>query len=184
MLKVVFLGDTNVGKTSLLNCLNGNPFAMTTPTIGAGASRTTQIVDDREWTFVLWDTAGQERYRSLVPMYLRGANYIFFVFDLSNPSSLEGLRKWVDLARTHSPELFCILIGNKRDLHFEVNLDEVREFEQEIGALGYFQVSARTGAGVCDLLPFIARHGQEIEKRSEGEKPSKKEERNEENGCC
>jgi small GTP-binding protein len=184
MLKVVFVGNAGVGKTTLLNRLIGNTFNENIPTINATNFRMTQNVGDHEWTFVLWDTAGQERFRSLVPMFFRGAHYIFLIFDLSDRQSFEDLSKWMELVREYSVELAVILIGNKADLEPAVEMDAIEAYQQEINAPIYFLVSAYTSEGINFLLPFIAQHAQEAEQgATKGDAPSGKPQ-NETEGCC
>jgi small GTP-binding protein len=174
MLKVVLVGDAGVGKTALWNCLIRNPITETSSTVSPQTVTIRQIVDGLEWTFVLWDTAGQEVYRSLVPMYFRGAHYVFLVFDLSNPGSYPGLQAWRALIEEHLPKGVPILIGNKSDLDIALTRDSVEKFRKEIKAPQSFYVSARSGEGVDSLLPFIARHARENEDPPTQTKESRK----------
>ena len=91
--KLVLLGDSGVGKSSLVYRFVHNdfrPFSEST----IGASFLSKIVNDVH--FKVWDTAGQEKYRSLSSMYFRGAAAAILVFDVTNVKSFEGLQSWVD----------------------------------------------------------------------------------------
>jgi small GTP-binding protein len=75
----------------------------------------------------LWDTAGQERYRSLAPMYYRGASAAVVVFDVTNRDSFEGAKSWVkELQRRGDPNCVIALAGNKADIR------EKRAVEAEV----------------------------------------------------
>ena len=94
-MKIVVIGDSGVGKTSLLQqYMNGKMNAQTKPTIGADFSKKTIEVDGQEVTLQIWDTAGQERFQSLGYAFYRGADCCALVYDLTNSSSFENLDKW------------------------------------------------------------------------------------------
>jgi len=78
-IKTVFIGESNTGKTSMVYRLMKNEFSNYSEST-IGASFVTVKYDDI--TYQIWDTAGQERYNSLIPMYCKNAELIFFVFDL------------------------------------------------------------------------------------------------------
>lgn len=63
----------------------------------------------------MWDTAGQERYRSLIPTYLKNAHLVVFVYDVTKPSSLQGLRVWQKLFIEHQ-QAPGIVVANKTDI--------------------------------------------------------------------
>ena len=112
ILRIVLVGDADVGKTAICGALKGKAHEhRLISTIGAEFSTT---VTGHNVRFELWDTAGQERYRSLVPMYLRQADIYLLVFDISRRSSFESIDDWLDLIREH--ERPVILVGNKLDL--------------------------------------------------------------------
>lgn len=112
ILRIVLVGDADVGKSSICQALKGNAHEHG-PNLTIGAEFSTTITSHNV-RFELWDTAGQERYRSLVPMYLRRADIYLLVFDLSRRSSFESIDDWLDLIRQHKHPV--ILVGNKLDL--------------------------------------------------------------------
>jgi Ras-related protein Rab-7A len=122
ILKVVILGDSSVGKTSLMNQYVSKKFSSQYKvTIGADFLTKEVTVDERLVTLQVWDTAGQERYQSLGVAFYRGADACILVFDLTNMKSFQGLDRWRDdfLIQTSpdDPENFpFVLIGNKIDL--------------------------------------------------------------------
>jgi small GTP-binding protein len=79
-------------------------------------TQTVQL-DDAAVKFEIWDTAGQERYRSLAPMYYRGAACAVVVYDITNPDSFAGAKSWVkELQRRGDANVVIALAGNKADL--------------------------------------------------------------------
>lgn len=94
--KLVLLGDTAVGKSCLVvRFVRDEFFEFQEPTIGAAFLTQTVALDDATVKFEIWDTAGQERYRSLAPMYYRGAAAAIIVYDITNPDSFAGAKSWV-----------------------------------------------------------------------------------------
>ncbi|KAJ7962981.1 Ras-related protein [Quillaja saponaria] len=158
--KLVLLGDTGTGKTSLvLRFVKGQFFDNQEPTIGAAFF--TQILSLSEATvkFDIWDTAGQERYHSLTPMYYRGAATAIVVYDISSMDTFFRAKKWVEeLQRQGNQNLVMALVANKWDLESnrEVETQEGEQFAQESGMF-YTETSAKTGENVNELFCEIAK---------------------------
>ena len=94
--KLVLLGDTAVGKSCLVvRFVRDEFFDFQEPTIGAAFLTQTITLDDVTVKFEIWDTAGQERYRSLAPMYYRGAVAAVVVYDITSEQSFLGAKGWV-----------------------------------------------------------------------------------------
>jgi small GTP-binding protein len=157
-LKVVFLGGTGVGKTSILNQLLTSSFTPMVPsTIGASSVRKTFQTACGPVHLDLWDTAGQERYRSLAPAYYQGSDVAVIVFSLDDAATLNEALDWVDeLKETLQKVPALYLVGNKLDL-------DKRDVTSEEGSLTadriearYFETSAKNGANVQELFGDIA----------------------------
>lgn len=131
--KVVLVGDSSVGKSSLFsNIINNFSENAMQPTVGSAYGKYRLFLGKHGQTTVhLWDTAGQERFRSLITMYMRDADLVIFMYDCNNHDSLDNIsRYWVkELIKLDSGEEFkskWLLVGNKVDL-----LREVSYFEEE-----------------------------------------------------
>jgi small GTP-binding protein len=152
--KAVFVGDTNVGKTCLFHRLQHKSFQMATSSTLGGAYARIDLDSAPGCSVSLWDTAGAERFRSLVPVYFRGASVVLIVFDVTSPSSFAGVDIWLGTAKEScTSTVALVLIGNKADLEGarEIHLDVGQTKAQEMGARAYIETSALTGDG-CDLL--------------------------------
>lgn len=94
--KVVIIGDSFVGKTSIINCLITGSLIDTKPTIGSQHHKYTFInKENRDINLDLWDTAGQERFRNITASYYRGAAGIVIVYDVTDPDSFNNLNTWL-----------------------------------------------------------------------------------------
>jgi small GTP-binding protein len=125
--KVVFIGDSNTGKTTIiykyLN-LTQNLF----PTVAAASFPIVMSVQGSNLRINCWDTAGQEHYRCLVPIYARNAEVACLVFDQTNMASFESLKHWLDFLESDVGAIRVIVVSNKCDLDPVVPLDLAIEF--------------------------------------------------------
>eukprot|EP00766_Chilomastix_caulleryi_P000144 gnl/Chilomastix_caulleri/1137.p1 GENE.gnl/Chilomastix_caulleri/1137~~gnl/Chilomastix_caulleri/1137.p1 ORF type:complete len:165 (-),score=10.75 gnl/Chilomastix_caulleri/1137:309-803(-) len=133
--KVVLLGDSGVGKTSLIYRYIKNEFSeYSEPTVGALCSSKTVRANDHDVLLEIWDTAGQERYRSLVPMYYRDAECAIVVYDIRNPQSYDLALEYIDqIQQAGGAGDFIAIVGNKVDLEPQrkVYVETVRQFAEE-----------------------------------------------------
>ncbi|RNF01577.1 small Rab GTP binding protein [Trypanosoma conorhini] len=189
--KVVLLGDSGVGKSSLVQRLAKDEWNENqNSTVGASFFRYSCPVDDATVNFDIWDTAGQERYKSLASMYYRGAAAALVVYELPLYETFERAKYWVRELAANSPETFITLVGNKSDLadRRSVSAEEAAAYAREMGLM-FGEASAKDGAGVREVFERVAR--QLVAANSEnivrdggvvgGRQPSAKSGRT---GCC
>jgi len=116
--KVVLIGNSSVGKTSLVHWLlfqNKTKYEVA-PTIGASFSTKLIESNGKKINIQIWDTAGQERYRSISKLYYRGSAGCLCVFDLTNSDSFNDLDRWIsDYTEINTSPHIIFLIGNKAD---------------------------------------------------------------------
>ncbi|RLO12541.1 hypothetical protein DYB28_014328, partial [Aphanomyces astaci] len=151
--KVVLLGDTGVGKSSLvLRFVTNNFRPYSESTIGASFMSKMLLVGDQAIKYQIWDTAGQEKYHSLAPMYYRGAAAAIVVYDITRKQSLVTLKNWVKELKQLGPDNIVIAIaGNKSDLDDkrEVSSATAKAYADEIGAV-FIETSAKEDTNVLD----------------------------------
>ena len=156
-IKCVFLGDSGVGKTCILNYfVNGTFSKDSTPTIGAAYVSKTIIYDKKQCDLMVWDTAGQEMYRGLAPMYYRNAKAAFLVYDITSKKSFEAVSYWANELSKNSvreDEVAVIVVGNKvdRDDDREVATEVAQEQADQLNAK-FFEVSALSGVNIERLF--------------------------------
>lgn len=166
-IKVVLLGDSGVGKTSLaLRYVQDEFHHFSQPTIGASfLSKTVEC--EKRVHLKIWDTAGQERYQSLTPLYFRGAGAAIFVFDICRIHSFQTLQRAVEdrYNDDHNSEnnLIRLICGNKCDLedHRSVSQEDASQYADSIDAF-YCETSARENAGVTQLFEELAKRAAAI----------------------
>ena len=172
--KVILLGKTSVGKTSLLKrFINGTFDQNIVSTAGFGFEcKKIYYKNLKKYvTLNIWDTAGQERYSSLIELYYKNTDCILFVYDLTDKTSLINLNNYYESIQNNldvNKVLLCI-VGTKKDLYDQiddddnndndnnnkVNLKEIKEFADKINAKICKQTSALLNYGIEDLFNEI-----------------------------
>ena len=158
--KLVILGNSGVGKSCLVLRFVRDEFDEgQVTTIGAAFLTKNLYLEDGNVKIEIWDTAGQERYRSLAPMYYRGAAAAVVVFDVTNRESFDGAKTWVkELQRRGEPNVVIALAGNKADVKTgrAVEAEEAQKYAAELGLI-YMDTSAKSNLNVKELFATIAR---------------------------
>merc|ERR1711988_945823 len=157
--KLVLLGDTAVGKSCLLvRFVRDEFFEFQEPTIGAAFLTQLVNINGSIVKFEIWDTAGQERYRSLAPMYYRGAQAAIVVYDITHALSFEKAKLWVkELKRRASPGILIALAANKKDLSSKRTISERmgQDYAKQESLL-FLETSPKTGENVKGLFELLA----------------------------
>jgi small GTP-binding protein len=156
--RVVIIGDSTVGKTSMLNRLTANQFnKFETPTIVSNFQVYRRTVESTTIELQIWDTAGQEKFRSLAPIYYRSATAAIVVYDISSRATFDRLQQWIDAFTEIIPQQPIIMVvGNKKDLlERDVPLSEAEEWAQA-HVFPICETSALTGDGITELFDGLA----------------------------
>jgi Ras-related protein Rab-5C len=160
--KVVLVGSTQVGKTSLVNRIVHDSFDPSQlSTVGAAYGRRKVVSSDQlQINLQIWDTSGQERFRALTPVYFRGAQVAIIVYGLDNADSFHDVDMWYEELKEHvelSNLPLVYLVGNKSDLEIERKVDhlEAEHIAQNLNAT-HFETSALTSDNVSELVQHIA----------------------------
>ncbi|KAL6066515.1 Ras-related protein Rab7 [Balamuthia mandrillaris] len=165
LLKIVVLGDSGVGKTSLLIRYVENKFTVNTKsTIGANFLSKDVEVGEQIATCQIWDTAGQERFQGLGTAFYRGSDGVIFVFDVTNRKSFEELNQWreaflIQVGQEGNTEFPMLILANKVDMEEKrvVSRKELEKWcQQEGGGLSWMETSAKDGKNVEAAFEKVA----------------------------
>ena len=160
--KVVLVGESGVGKTSIISQFIDQTFQEDQQSTTGGSFSTKSVVCDggKILKFEIWDTAGQERYRSLTTMFYKDANAAIMVYDVTRKDSFEELQNyWAKQIKESSPEnIILVIAANKSDLieYETVDEGEARNFAKEISAI-FISTSAKNSEGINNLFEEIAK---------------------------
>jgi Ras-related protein Rab-7A len=170
LLKVIILGDSGVGKTSLLNQYVNKKFDNRyKATIGADFLTKELEVKDKLVTLQIWDTAGQERFQSLGSAFYRGADACILVFDLTSQESFSHLTSWHDefIIQAGQNKDF-VLIGNKNDLEDKRMVTQksaiawcTKSSQDEVNPIPYLETSAKENFNVDQAFYAVAKNALE-----------------------
>lgn len=148
--KLVFIGDSSVGKTSILNTYMKKKYTPK-PTLGTEFSE--KYIEKYDLKLQIWDCAGQERFRALTRLYYRGAHICVLVFDLSNPKSLNSIENyWINAVLENTDtSVHFILVGNKIDLRSTIDYKNVWDLCKKYN-MKYIETSAINNTNIINIF--------------------------------
>lgn len=164
--KILLIGDSAVGKSSLLVSFISNAVEDLAPTIGVDFKIKLLTVGGKRLKLTIWDTAGQERFRTLTSSYYRGAHGIILVYDVTRRDTFTNLSDvWAKELELYSTNQDCIkmLVGNKVDREGEqvVSREEGLTLAKELGCL-FLECSAKTRTNVEQCFEELALKIMEV----------------------
>ncbi|KAK4343070.1 hypothetical protein RND71_038886 [Anisodus tanguticus] len=195
--KILLIGDSGVGKSSLLVSFISNVVDDLAPTIGVDFKIKTLTVSGKKLKLTIWDTAGQERFRTLTSSYYRGAQGIILVYDVTRRETFTNLSDvWAKEVELYSNNQDCvkILVGNKVDRESEraVTREEGIALAIELGSL-FLECSAKTRENVQNCfeelalkimeVPSLLEEGSTVGKRNIL-KQKQEQQTQQSGGCC
>ena len=156
--KIILVGESGVGKTSIISRYLNMYQEKTESTLGAYFSNKIVIIDGYKINFEIWDTAGQEQYRSINNLFYKDAHICILVYDITNKTSFNCLRDyWYEAVLLHGrQDIIFGIAGNKSDLYEdeEVNEKEVEEFRSDIDAC-FKLTSAQVNTSIDDIFYML-----------------------------
>ena len=153
--KLLLIGESNVGKTSIILRYTENEFKTSgISTCGVDVKCKYVSLDKTKIRLDIWDTAGQERFRGLAKNYFRGGNGFILVYDITDKKSFDKLKGWMNDAKEKIVgDYKMIVVGNKKDCKNQrkVDFDILEEFGKK-NNVKYMEVSAKTGEGIDKIF--------------------------------
>eukprot|EP01121_Diplochlamys_sp_Union-15-3_P012129 TRINITY_DN35_c0_g1_i1.p1 TRINITY_DN35_c0_g1~~TRINITY_DN35_c0_g1_i1.p1 ORF type:complete len:207 (-),score=36.94 TRINITY_DN35_c0_g1_i1:26-646(-) len=160
LFKLLLIGDSGVGKSSLLLRFADNSFTDSfISTIGVDFKIRTLEVGGATVKLQIWDTAGQERFRTITSSYYRGAHGIIVVYDITNQETFNNVQKWLqEIDRYACENVHKLLVGNKCDLVNErkVPFETAKEFADQLN-LVFLETSAKNSTNVEEAFVKMAK---------------------------
>ena len=136
-IKLILLGNSGVGKTSLIKSISGiNPNKTEEATLSAYYLQKPFKIEDKEYLIDLWDTAGQEAYLGVTKLFFKGSQIIIFVYDITVKNSFNSLTEWIkNVKEIVNNDYVCGIIGNKSDLFLksQVSNEEAKKLAETEG---------------------------------------------------
>ena len=158
-LKILILGDSSVGKTSLLLKYTDGYFpTVYVATIGVEYKLKKIKINNVDINLQIWDTAGQERFRSITQSFMKGADGILYVYDITQKKTFDDLKTWISQSEESAEGFKKIIVGNKIDLEDEraVTKEKLQKFCDEKKIQG-IEVSAKIGKNLSECFEALAK---------------------------
>lgn len=158
--KIIFLGNSSVGKTTLISQYLYSRLLAATPTIGIDFLSTSFELDGRQVRLQLWDTAGQERFQSIIGNYTRNTFVAAVVYAINDPASLDNVEMWVNnfvLTHNDKRDVRILIVGNKNDIveeSFDPEMEKATEVANKLGAK-LVMASALSKEGIQNISEAI-----------------------------
>jgi len=170
-LKLVLLGDKNVGKTNIFKRYIYDNICRTEMVRGAHFALLKMKIQNRIFKVSIWDTVGEEKFNAMTKIFTRGANCAVLCFDLTERKTFQSIKKY---AENLNQNCALMILGNNLELikngekERQVTIDQIKEVAREFGAL-YSEVSAVTGAGIEAafedvIFKYIVTNGTPVER--------------------
>ena len=161
--KVVLLGESGVGKTSIIAQFTTGNFDpdVVTSLSAQYVSKTVEYDNlQKAIKFDIWDTAGQEKYRALAKIFYKDAKVIMLVYDITNAKSFEVLKSyWYEMIKQNADsDAIIAIVANKNDLYDsqQVKDEEAREFARSVKAI-FQSTSAKSDSGITSLFDNVGQ---------------------------
>ena len=157
--KIMVLGESKVGKTSLIKRYTKDQFGgVYLTTVGMDFQDKIIEIEDKKVRLQVWDTAGQERFRNVTKSYFQSSQGLLVVYDITDKESFEKINFWVDNIKNNAPEnAKLILVENKCDLANErkVSYEEGENYAKKFN-IKFFESSAKDGTNVKEFFFYLA----------------------------
>ena len=161
-IELITLGDSQVGKSSLLQRFSDDRFSGNyITTMGIDFKIKYLQIDGKNIKLLMWDTAGQERFRTMTMQYFNKADCVIFAYDCTSEESFNSMRHWIRQFESHTngrADIEKVLVGNKSDMTDE------KMIEAEQGAalaaefsMSFYETSAKTGLNVQLVFSSLAQ---------------------------
>lgn len=159
IIKILILGDTEVGKTSLLLQYTEGYFPEDfISTIGVEFKIKQLKIKDMNINLQIWDTAGQERFKSITKNFMKDADGIIFMYDITKKNTFDNVKNWITESQNHTKiDTKIIVAGNKIDLESkrQVQKEILEKFCNNKKIPGE-EVSAKLGIKVNEIFETLA----------------------------
>ena len=170
-IKVILVGETATGKTSLINTSIGLEFQeKVDSTQSSSIMQKKMVINKKTYSINLWDTIGQEQFRSLTKIFMKGAKIVIFVYDITRLDTFEQLDFWLESTKEVLGDKPVLgIVGNKSDLYYKeaVKEEDAEEYAKNKG-IPFKLCSAKTPKLFCDFLEeLVKKYIEKMERKLE-----------------
>jgi Ras-related protein Rab-1A len=153
LFRILLIGDSGVGKSSILNRFSDDVFnANYSTTIGVDFRSKNIKIDHQHISIEMWDSTGHKRFRDITRSFYRKTNCVIVIFDLSFRQSFQNIKIWFEEIEKMAPkDSIKILVGNKLDLDREISVEEINDYVRKTN-IKYIETSAKDNTNIQELI--------------------------------
>ena len=155
--KIIFLGESGVGKTSILTRYFNNNFDTNSKsTIGVDTFQNIKITKETKIHYCYWDTAGQDRFKSIISSYYQNVDGVVIVYDVTDKKTFDSIDYWYNIVKENDPVVF--IVGNKCESNNrEISKDLEKDIMEKYKCF-FIEVSAKSGDKIIELFNNIQKN--------------------------
>ena len=155
---IITLGSSEVGKTCIIRRYIDNEYISSTiSTIGIDCKAKIFTINSIKYKIIYYDTAGQERYASISSKYIKSANGVILVYDITNKKTFSKIEEWSNILERNNKNYSAVLVGNKMDLESErqVSTNEGLTLANKLN-IEFFETSCLTNQNIEEMMNKIS----------------------------
>ena len=165
--KIMVIGESKVGKTSLIKRYTKNKFGgVYLTTVGVDFQDKIIQIEEKKIRLQIWDTAGQERFRNITKNYFNSSDGFLLIYDISDKDSFKHLNFWNEQIKLNAPNnTKSVLVGNKCDLDNsrEISIEQGENLAQKY-KIKFFEASAKDGTNINEVFEYLANEIYKVKK--------------------
>jgi Ras-related protein Rab-5C len=156
--KISLLGDSFVGKTTLVSSYMDRDIHSGVVTTGSAFDQKNIKINNKEISYQIWDTAGQERYNAIIPLYSKNSSVLIVAYAINDENSFNNLNKWIKLGKTDAVNALVYIVGTKSDLNVDrkISYETLKNFAMS-NKYYHIEVSSYTKTNIDELFNNIGK---------------------------
>lgn len=160
LFKIVIVGDSGVGKSTMVKRLITGKFLPQKLTIGTDLASFSININETKVILQLWDFAGEKKFRFFLPNYSRGAQGCLLCYDVTRYDTFKNLKEWYDIVHENASNPIFVLIAGKQDLADNarvISLEEGEKFRKKNNIAYFFETSSKSGYNIQTIFETLTR---------------------------
>jgi len=163
LIKVLLLGDNDVGKTSIIKQFIEHEYLELSPCVIGIDFRAKKIqIENNIIKMLIFDVVAQERFRNITRIYYKNTYAIIFVYSIGDRKSFDNIKVWLeDIEKYAQPNIIKILVGNKIDIEStdrQVEFEEAKSYSESNNFIKFYESSAKKNINIYEIFIDLSKY--------------------------